>query len=81
MPAPVSALIGPTTAANLDECEYGMGRAYAIPMANSPCGPGSIFLGAAENGPASWAGYRTVRAGPYNTVKFSRNTISANRRS
>jgi photosystem II stability/assembly factor-like uncharacterized protein len=33
-----------------------------------------LFLGAAENGPASWPGYRTVRAGPYNTVKFSRNT-------
>jgi photosystem II stability/assembly factor-like uncharacterized protein len=32
-----------------------------------------LFLGAAENGPASWPGYRTVRAGPYNTVRFSRN--------
>jgi hypothetical protein len=35
--------------------------------------PDRIFLGAAENGPAYWPGYRTVRAGPYNTVKFSRN--------
>jgi hypothetical protein len=55
------------------KCEYGMGRAYAIPMANHPSVPERIFLGAAENGPASWPGYRTVRAGPYNTVKFSRN--------
>ena len=55
------------------KCEYGMGRAYAIPMANHPSVPDRIFLGAAENGPASWPGYRTVRAGPYNTVKFSRN--------
>jgi hypothetical protein len=54
-------------------CEYGMGRAYAIPMANHPAAPERIFLGAAENGPASWPGYRTVRAGPYNTVRFSRN--------
>ena len=51
-----------------------MGRAYAIPMANHPAAPDRLFLGAAENGPASWPGYRTVRAGPYNTVKFSRNT-------
>ena len=56
------------------KCEYGMGRAYAIPMANHPAAPDRLFLGAAENGPASWPGYRTVRAGPYNTVKFSRNT-------
>src|SRR5262245_11507433 len=56
------------------KCEYGMGRAYAIPMVNHPSVPDRIFLGAAENGPASWPGYRTVRAGPYNTVKFSRNT-------
>ena len=55
------------------KCEYGMGRAYAIPMTNHPSVPERIFLGAAENGPASWPGYRTVRAGPYNTVKFSRN--------
>jgi hypothetical protein len=55
------------------KCEYGMGRAYAIPMVNHPSVPERIFLGAAENGPASWPGYRTVRAGPYNTVKFSRN--------
>jgi hypothetical protein len=55
------------------KCEYGMGRAYAIPMSNHPATPDRIFLGAAENGPASWPGYRTVRAGPYNTVKFSRN--------
>jgi hypothetical protein len=55
------------------KCEYGMGRAYAIPMTNHPSVPDRIFLGAAENGPASWPGYRTVRAGPYNTVKFSRN--------
>jgi hypothetical protein len=58
---------------NWTKCEYGMGRAYAIPMANHPSVPDRIFLGAAENGPASWPGYRTVRAGPYNTVKFSRN--------
>jgi hypothetical protein len=56
-----------------NKCEYGMGRAYAIPMSNHPSTPDRIFLGAAENGPASWPGYRTVRAGPYNTVKFSRN--------
>ncbi len=55
------------------KCEYGMGRAYAIPMSNHPATPDRIFLGAAENGPASWPGHRTVRAGPYNTVKFSRN--------
>ena len=58
---------------NWAKCEYGMGRAYAIPMTNHPSAPDRIFLGAAENGPASWPGYRTVRAGPYNTVKFSRN--------
>jgi hypothetical protein len=55
------------------KCEYGMGRAYAIPMSNDTAIPDRIFLGAAENGPASWPGHRTVRAGPYNTVKFSRN--------
>ena len=55
------------------KCEYGMGRAYAIPMSNHAAKPDRIFLGAAENGPASWPGHRTVRAGPYNTVKFSRN--------
>lgn len=55
------------------KCEYGMGRAYAIPMLNHPDAPDRLFLGAAENGPASWPGFRTVRAGPYNTVKFSRN--------
>jgi photosystem II stability/assembly factor-like uncharacterized protein len=53
-----------------------MGRAYAIPMTNHPSVPDRIFLGAAENGPASWPGYRTVRAGPYNTVKFSRNAAA-----
>jgi hypothetical protein len=58
---------------NWVKCEYGMGRAYAIPMTNHASVPDRIFLGAAENGPASWPGYRTVRAGPYNTVKFSRN--------
>ena len=55
------------------KCEYGMGRAYAIPMLNHQSTPQRLFLGAAENGPASWPGYRTVRAGPYNTVRFSRN--------
>ena len=45
-------------------------------MINHPAFPERIFLGAAENGPASWPGYRTVRAGPYNTVKFSRNLAS-----
>jgi photosystem II stability/assembly factor-like uncharacterized protein len=59
-----------------NKCEYGMGRAYAIPMTNHPLVPERIFLGAAENGPATWAGYRTVRAGPYNTVKFSRNATA-----
>lgn len=58
---------------NWSKCEYGMGRAYAIPMLNHPDAPDRLFLGAAENGPASWPGYRTVRAGPYNTVRFSRN--------
>jgi photosystem II stability/assembly factor-like uncharacterized protein len=58
------------------KCEYGMGRAYAIPMINHPGVPDRIFLGAAENGPATWAGHRTVRAGPYNTVKFSRNATA-----
>jgi photosystem II stability/assembly factor-like uncharacterized protein len=60
------------------KCEYGMGRAYAIPMSNHPAVPDRVFLGAAENGPASWPGYRTVRAGPYNTVKFSRNLSAQN---
>jgi photosystem II stability/assembly factor-like uncharacterized protein len=54
--------------------EYGMGRAYAIPIAIHPAAPDRIFLGAAENGPTSWMGHRTVRAGPYNTVRFSRYT-------
>jgi hypothetical protein len=58
------------------KCEYGLGRAYAIPMAIHPAVPDRVFLGAAENGPATWAGYRTVRAGPYNTVKFSRNATA-----
>lgn len=53
--------------------DYGMGRAYAIPIAMHPEVPDRIFLGAAENGPASWKGYRTVRAGPYNTIRFSRD--------
>jgi hypothetical protein len=61
---------------NWTKCEYGLGRAYAIPMTNHPAVPDRIFLGAAENGPATWAGYRTVRAGPYNTVKFSRNATA-----
>ena len=60
---------------NWTKCEYGMGRAYAIPMMIDPAAPDRIFLGAAENGPASWPGYRTVRAGPYNTIRFSRNTF------
>jgi photosystem II stability/assembly factor-like uncharacterized protein len=54
--------------------EYGMGRAYAIPMAVHPGVPERLLLGAAENGPTSWKGYRTVRAGPYNTIRFSRDT-------
>lgn len=54
--------------------EYGMGRAYAIPMAVHAAAPERIFLGAAENGPTSWKGYRTVRAGPFNTIRFSRDT-------
>ncbi len=58
---------------NWTKCEYGMGRAYAIPMLNHRAEPDRLFLGAAENGPASWPGFRTVRAGPYNTVRFSRN--------
>ena len=58
------------------KCEYGLGRAYAIPMTNHAAVPDRVFLGAAENGPATWAGYRTVRAGPYNTVKFSRNATA-----
>jgi len=53
--------------------EYGMGRAYAIPIAIHPGVPDRIYLGAAENGPACWKGYRTVRAGPYNTIRFSRD--------
>ncbi|MDH3443307.1 MAG: hypothetical protein OEN50_05230 [Deltaproteobacteria bacterium] len=57
-----------------EKCQYGMGRAYAIPMACHPAVPERLFLGAAENGPTSWKGYRTVRAGPYNTIKFSRDT-------
>jgi len=63
---------------NWVKCEYGMGRAYAIPMISHPSIPDRIFLGAAENGPASWPGYRTVRAGPYNTVRFSRNLSAQN---
>ena len=63
---------------NWIKCEYGMGRAYAIPMINHAAVPDRIFLGAAENGPASWPGYRTVRAGPYNTVRFSRNLATQN---
>jgi hypothetical protein len=56
--------------------EYGMGRAYAIPIAIHPEAPDRIFLGAAENGPTSWKGYRTVRAGPFNTIRFSRYTLN-----
>lgn len=58
--------------------EYGMGRAYAIPMAVHAAAPERIFLGAAENGPTSWKGYRTVRAGPFNTIRFSRDTSEEN---
>jgi len=54
--------------------EYDMGRSYAIPIDIHPMAPDRIFLGAAENGPTSWKGYRTVRAGPYNTIRFSRDT-------
>jgi photosystem II stability/assembly factor-like uncharacterized protein len=54
--------------------DYGMGRAYAIPMTNHGATPNRIYLGAAENGPTSWKGHRTVRSGPYNTVRFSRDT-------
>lgn len=57
--------------------DYGMGRAYAIPMTNHVAAPERLFLGAAENGPTSWKGYRTVRAGPYNTIRFSRDTSEA----
>ncbi len=54
--------------------EYGMGRAYAIPIATHTAAPDRVFLGAAENGPTSWTGHRTVRAGPFNTIRFSRYT-------
>jgi photosystem II stability/assembly factor-like uncharacterized protein len=54
--------------------DYGMGRAYAIPMAAHAGAPDRLFIGAAENGPTSWKGYRTTRAGPYNTIRFSRDT-------
>jgi photosystem II stability/assembly factor-like uncharacterized protein len=54
--------------------DYGMGRAYAIPMTNTSAVPERLFLGAAENGPTSWKGHRTVRAGPFNTIRFSRDT-------
>jgi len=54
--------------------DYGMGRAYAIPIAIHPAVPNRLYVGAAENGPTSWTGYRTVRAGPYNTIRFSRDT-------
>ena len=57
--------------------DYGMGRAYAIPMTNHGAAPDRLFLGAAENGPTSWKGFRTVRAGPYNTIRFSRDTSEA----
>lgn len=56
------------------KAEYGMGRAYAIPTVIHSGAPNRIFLGAAENGPPSWKGFRTVRAGPYNTIRFSRDT-------
>ena len=56
------------------KAEYGMGRAYAIPTVIHAAAPHRIFLGAAENGPTSWQGFRTVRAGPYNTIRFSRDT-------
>jgi photosystem II stability/assembly factor-like uncharacterized protein len=64
--------------ARWSKLEYGMGRAYAIPMAVHPAVPDRIFLGAAENGPTSWKGYRTVRAGPFNTIRFSRDTSDQN---
>jgi photosystem II stability/assembly factor-like uncharacterized protein len=54
--------------------DYGMGRAYAIPIAVHAAAPERILLGAAENGPTSWKGYRTVRAGPFNTIRFSQDT-------
>jgi hypothetical protein len=54
--------------------DYGMGRAYAIPIAIDSAIPDRLYVGAAENGPTSWTGYRTVRAGPYNTIRFSRDT-------
>jgi hypothetical protein len=54
--------------------DYGMGRAYAIPIAIDSAVPDRLYIGAAENGPTSWTGYRTVRAGPYNTIRFSRDT-------
>ena len=54
--------------------EYDMGRSYAIPFDIHPTVPERIFLGAAENGPTSWKGHRTVRPGPYNTIRFSRDT-------
>lgn len=62
---------------NWSKLDYGMGRAYAIPMTNHVADPDRLFLGAAENGPTSWKGYRTVRAGPYNTIRFSRDTSDA----
>ena len=58
--------------------DYGMGRAYAIPIAIHAAAPERILLGAAENGPTSWKGYRTVRAGPFNTIRFSRDTSEEN---
>lgn len=54
--------------------DYGMGRADAIPIAIHPAVADRLNVGAAENGPTSWRGYRTVRAGPYNTIRFSRDT-------
>lgn len=60
-----------------NKLDYGMGRAYAIPMSNHEAAPDRLFLGAAENGPTSWKGYRTVRAGPFNTIRFSRDTSEA----
>src|SRR5262249_2580012 len=44
------------------------------PTVIHPGAPDRIFLGAVENGPTSWKGHRTVRAGPYNTIRFSRDT-------
>lgn len=56
--------------------EYGMGRAYAIPMMIHPAAPHRIFLGAAENGPASWPVIE-----PYEQGHTIRSDLAAIRRS